>query len=72
MGGSEWSDLPLNRILYIPFSIFSYSSNIFIASHVKFRPGGLYVCTGDLEEFEVFLEHLFIQGPNSRDETDLF
>ena len=29
---SPWSGLPLNRILYIPFSIFVYSSNIFIAS----------------------------------------
>ena len=27
-----WSDLPLDRILYIPFSIFAYSSNIFIAN----------------------------------------
>ena len=30
-----WSDLPLNRILYIPFSIFAYSSNIFIANFVR-------------------------------------
>ena len=30
-----WSDLPLTRILYIPFSIFAYSSNIFIASFVR-------------------------------------
>ena len=29
------SDLPLNRILYIPFSIFAYSSNIVIASLVR-------------------------------------
>ena len=27
-----WSGLPLHRILYIPFSIFAYSSNIFIGS----------------------------------------
>ena len=32
VGVSPWSDLPLNRILYIPLSIFAYSSNIFIAS----------------------------------------
>ena len=32
VGVSPWSDLPLNRIRYIPFSIFAYSSNIFIAS----------------------------------------
>ena len=25
-----WSDLPLNRVLCIPFSIFAYSSNIFM------------------------------------------
>ena len=29
------SDLPLNRILYIPFSIFAYSSNIVIANLVR-------------------------------------
>jgi hypothetical protein len=48
-GASSWSDLPvsgraevpprsdlsLNRILYIPFSIFAYSSNIVIASLVR-------------------------------------
>ena len=32
VGLPPWSDLPLNRVLYIPFSIFAYSSNIFIAS----------------------------------------
>jgi hypothetical protein len=32
---SPGSDLPLNRILYIPFSIFSYSSNIVIANLVR-------------------------------------
>ena len=30
-----WSGLPLNRILYIPFSIFAYSSNIFITSFAR-------------------------------------
>ena len=48
-GASPWSDLPvseraevpprsalsLNRVLYIPFSIFAYSSNIVIASLVR-------------------------------------
>jgi hypothetical protein len=48
-GVSPWSDLPvseraevpprsalpLNRILYIPFSIFAYSSNMVIASFVR-------------------------------------
>ena len=48
-GVSPWSDLPvsgratvpprsalpLNRVLYIPFSIFAYSSNIVIASLVR-------------------------------------
>ena len=29
------SDLPLNRVLYIPFSIFAYSSNIVIANLVR-------------------------------------
>ena len=29
------SDFPLNRILYIPFSIFAYSSNMVIASFVR-------------------------------------
>ena len=29
-----WSDLPLNRVLYIPLSIFAYSSNIFVDSFV--------------------------------------
>ena len=29
------SDLPLNRILYIPFSIFAYSSNIVMANLVR-------------------------------------
>jgi hypothetical protein len=29
------SDLPLNRILYTPFSIFAYSSNIVIANLVR-------------------------------------
>ncbi len=29
------SDLPLNRILYIPFSIFAYSSNIVIDNLVR-------------------------------------
>ena len=32
VGVSSWSDIPSNRILYIPFSIFLYSSNIFIAN----------------------------------------
>ena len=32
VGVPPWSDLPLNRILYIPFNIFAYSSNIFIAN----------------------------------------
>ena len=32
VGVPPWSDLPLNRTLYIPFSIFAYSSNIFITS----------------------------------------
>jgi len=48
-GASPWSDLPvsgraevpprsalpLNRVLYMPFSIFVYSSNIVIASLVR-------------------------------------
>ena len=32
VGVPPWSDLPLNRILYISFSIFANSSNVFIAS----------------------------------------
>ena len=32
VGVPPWTDLPSNRILYIPFSIFAYSSNIFIAN----------------------------------------
>ena len=31
VGVTPWSDLPSNRILYIPLSIFAYSSNIFIS-----------------------------------------
>ena len=48
-GVSSRSDLPLNRVLYIPFGIFAYSSNIFTSSF-----------GGNLEIFQVCLELFFI------------
>ena len=65
VGVSPWSDLSLNLMLYIPFSVFAYSSNIFITSL------DLMGSIGDLEVFQVFLEYPYIQGQRSRDETDL-
>ena len=52
VGVVPWSDLPLNRILCIPFSIFAYSSNIFITSLDLSRMGSiLAMCIGDFKEF---------------------
>ena len=49
VGVSPWSGLPSNRILYVSFSVLSYSSIFF---H-KFSSAGLHVSIGDLEEFSL-------------------
>ncbi len=68
-GASSWSDLPvsgrakvpprsalpLNRVLYIPFSIFVYSSYIVIASLVRINSHG-----GDLKVLQILFELRYI------------
>jgi hypothetical protein len=47
------SDLPLNRIPYIPFSIFVYSSNIVIDSLVRIESMLGVACPGQVPIVEI-------------------
>ena len=73
VGVSVWSDLPLNRVLYIPCSIFAYSSNIFI-SNLDLMDS---IALGTLKNSRFFFNSYSFSDrvpvlPFSRDEDDLF